>query len=115
MFCIFLKCGLPPFFFWKPAFFKGLPTHTLYFYVFFFYFHIFIFFIYFFLNYTSDLFYFNINIHLVLLFIGLLTLTFILCESYYIKAFIALSSILNSLFIFLTLASLTTTDILPLF
>jgi len=115
VFCIFLKCGLPPFFFWKPTFFKGLPLHTLYFYTFFFYFHIFIFFIYFFLNYVSDIFYFNINVHLVLLFIGLITLTFILCESYYIKAFIALSSILNSLFIFLTLSGLTTTDIIPSF
>ena len=113
VFCIFLKCGLPPFFFWKPTFFKGLPIHTLFFYVFFFYFFIFTFFIFFFLNYFSDLFYFNSSVLISILFIGLLLLTCILCESYYLKVFIAMSSILNSLFIFLILASVSTVDLVP--
>ena len=47
LFCIFLKCGLVPFYFWKPVFFKGVPLHSLFFYIFFFYFFLFIYFIYF--------------------------------------------------------------------
>ena len=43
LFCIFLKCGLVPFYFWKPIFFKGIPLHALFFYIVFFYFFIFYF------------------------------------------------------------------------
>lgn len=115
LFCIFLKCGLPPFFFWKPVFFKGLPLHTLFFYVFFFYFFVYLFFIYFFLMYISDLFYYLISIHVLLLTIGLLTITATLLESYYIKTFIAMSSILNSMFVFLAIAGISTTEFIPYF
>lgn len=110
MFCIFLKCGLVPFYFWKPVFFKGVSLHTLFFYVVFYYFAILYFFIYFTLVYVSDLFYANIFINSLLLMFGAVMLLFILCESYYLKAFFALSSILNTLFIFLMMSSCLVID-----
>ena len=36
---------------------------------------------------------------------GIFTLLFILCEAFYIKVFLALSSILNTLFVFLAMNS----------
>jgi hypothetical protein len=111
MFCIFLKCGLVPFYFWKPVFFKGISLHTLFFYVFFYYFAILYFFIYFTLVYVSDLFYANIFINNLLLMAGVVMLVFILCESYYLKAFFALSSILNTLLVFLMMSSCLVLDL----
>ena len=105
LFSIFLKCGLVPFYFWKPTFFKGLPLHTLFFYIIFFYFFILLFFLFFFLNYLNEIFYFFLNINVLLLIIGFVVLLFTLCEAYYIKSFLALSSILNTLFVFLTISS----------
>jgi len=110
MFCIFLKCGLVPFYFWKPMFFKGIPMHALFFYIFFFYFSLFLFFIYFFVVYLNELFYFNVFINLIMLLVGLLFLVFIICESYYVKSFLAMSSILNTLFVFLAMSSYCTSD-----
>ena len=101
LFCIFLKCGLVPFYFWKPTFFKGLPIHVLFFYVFFFYFSIFLFFCLFLLNYLNQIFFSFILINILLLFFGIFIIFSILSEAYYLKAFIAMSSILNSLFVFL--------------
>lgn len=115
LFCIFLKCGLPPFFFWKPLFFKGLPLHTLTFYVFYFYFFVYIFFIYFFIVYTTDLFFYLINLHVFLLTTGLLFIIGTLLESYYIKTFIAMSSILNSMFVFFALLGVSVVDVYPSF
>ena len=112
LFCIFLKCGLVPFYFWKPAFFKGIPVHALFFYITFFYFFIFLFFIYFFLIATNEIFYFFLSVNIGLLIVGFFMLLFMLCEAYYIKAFLALSSILNSLFVFLALNSVNTVDVL---
>lgn len=112
IFCIFLKCGLVPFYFWKPIFFKGIPLHALFFYIFFFYFFIFLFFLYFFLVYVNSLFYFNILINMIILLVGSVFLIFILCESYYIKAFLAMSSILNTLFVFLAMTSFSTIDMM---
>lgn len=104
LFCIFLKCGLVPFYFWKPIFFKGLPTHVLFFYIFFFYFFLFLFLIYFFLIYVNEIFFYFIFVNIILLLIGFAMLLFILCEAYYLKAFFALSSIINTLFVFLALS-----------
>lgn len=112
LFCIFLKCGLVPFFFWKPIFFKGIPLHTLFFYIFFFYFFFFLFIIYFFLIYVNELFFFFSVLNVFLLLFGLLVLLFILCEAYYIKVFLALSSILNTLFVFLALNGYSTEAVL---
>lgn len=110
LFCIFLKCGLVPFYFWKPLFFKGIPLHALFFYIAFFYFFIFYFFTYFFVVYMNELFYFNLFLNVIMLVVGLLTLVFIICESFYIKAFLAMSSILNTLLVFLALSSYVDTD-----
>lgn len=110
LFCIFLKCGLVPFYFWKPIFFKGIPLHALFFYIFFFYFFIFYFFIYFLVIYLNELFYSNVFINLLILMLGLLLLVFIICESYYIKSFLAMSSILNTLFVFLAMSSYSLVD-----
>jgi hypothetical protein len=112
VFCIFLKCGVVPFYIWKPMFFKGMSLHTLLFYTTFFYFFLFYFFIYFFLFYLNEIFYYNLFINLFILLLGLLILLFILCESFYLKAFIAMSSILNTLFVFLALNSYSMVDTL---
>lgn len=112
LFCIFLKCGLVPFYAWKPGFFKGLPLHALLFYIIFFYFFLFLFFIVFFLIHMNEIFYFFIFINIVFLLAGLLTLIFILCEAYYLKVFFAMSSILNTLFIFLALTGGRSVDTL---
>ena len=111
IFCFFLKCGVVPFFFWKPNFFKGMSFHSLFFYICFFYFHLLLFLIYYFIVYMNELFYFNNIIHLIVLIIGVVLLTLLLFESYYIKSFLAFSSILNTLLIFLGLTSFHTTDI----
>ena len=105
LFCIFLKCGLVPFYFWKPIFFKGIPLHVLFFYITFFYFFLFLFFTYFFVVYLGELFYYNLFLNAIILTLGLVILIFIICESFYIKAFLAMSSILNTLFVFLALNS----------
>lgn len=107
---LFLKCGLVPFYIWKPTFFKGLPLHFLFFYVTFFYFFIFYFFLYFLIIYLSELFYFNLLVNLILLTSGLVILLFIISESIYLKAFLAMSSILNTLLIFLALMSFSVTE-----
>lgn len=112
MFCLFLKCGLAPFYFWKPKFFKGIPMHALYTYIFFFYFFLFLFLIYFLVFYLGDVFLFNRYINLVMLSAGVVTLIFILYESYYLKAFFAISSILNSLLVFLAITNTTVSDVI---
>ncbi len=105
--CVFIKCGLVPFYFWKPTFFKGLPLPALFFYIFFFYFFIFLFFIFLFFFYLNEMFYVFAVLFNILLATGFLTLFTILCDSFYIKIFLALSSILNTLFIFLVFAGIT--------
>lgn len=103
IFSIFLKCGLVPFYFWKPIFFKGMPIHSLFFYIVFFYFFIFLFFLYFLIIYLNEIFYFFLIVNMLLLLIGFFILLFIICEAVYIKSFLAISSIINTLFVFLAL------------
>ncbi len=110
LFSIFLKCGLVPFYFWKPFFFKGMPVHALFFYIIFFYFFLFLFIIYFFLIYINEIFFYFIGASIFVLILGTFFLLTILCESFYIKSFLALSSILNTLFILLTLNSVNIVD-----
>lgn len=112
LFCIFLKCGLVPFYFWKPTFFRGMPFPVLFLYIVFFYFFIFLFFILFFLFYLNEIFYFFIFVINFFLLVGFLFLLVILCEAYYVKIFLALSSILNTLFVFLALSGVTELDVL---
>jgi hypothetical protein len=102
--CIFLKCGVAPLYIWKPTFFKGLPIHTIYIYICFFYFFLFLFLIQLLTSYFSTVFYFYSYITTVFILIGLVTLLFIICDSYYIKAFLAISSILNSIFVLMAMS-----------
>jgi len=107
---IFIKSGIAPLYLYKPTFFKGLPFYTLFFYICFFYFFFFLFTIHLLNSYFSDIFYFYSVIMTVLVLIGLFTLFLIICDSYYLKIFLAISSILNSLFVFLALTSLHATS-----
>ena len=112
LFSIFTKCGIAPFFIWKPTFFKGIPLHTILFYVCSFYFSIFLFFIYFLTSYFHFLTYYFVYILVSLVIVGLIILLTILCETFFIKTFLAVSSILNSLLILIAITSPTTVDFL---
>ena len=105
IFCIFVKCGITPLFFWKPTFFKGIPIYTLFFYIVFFYFFLFLFIIHFLTTYFSEIFYFYTLVSVLSIVFGLIILLCIVCESYYIKIFMAISSILNSLFVLLSITA----------
>jgi hypothetical protein len=109
IFAIFLKCGLTPFYFWKPYVFKSISLPALAFYILFFYFFIFLFFILLLINYFNEIFYFYLLINIFSLLVGFLIILMILTEAYYFKAFLAISSILNTLFVFLILNSINTT------
>lgn len=111
VFSIFLKCGIAPLFIWKPTFFKGISFSTLAFYIVFFYFLIFLFFINFMLTYLHELFFYYSFVVLLFIVLGLLTLFFILCESFFIKTFFAVSSILNSLLVILAMTAVHNLDI----
>jgi hypothetical protein len=82
----------------------------LFFYIFFYYFFLLFFILHFFLVYTNELFFSNMSILTVLLLVGFLYSFFILLESYYIKSFLAISSILNTLLIFLGMSGFQTLD-----
>jgi hypothetical protein len=110
LFCFFLKCGIVPFYFWKPSFFKGLAIHFLYIYIVLFYFLLLLLILIFFIFYLNEIFYFFIATNAILTLIGFLVLFFILSEAFYIKTFLAISSTLNTLFIFLSLNSTSLID-----
>lgn len=112
LFCVFLKCGIVPFFLWKPTVFKGLTLNALFFYTYVYYFSLFTFFLIVTLCYLSELFVFNLYLMLLLVVFGSLVITSVLYESLYIKAFLALSSILNSLLVLLTSLSVQSVDLL---
>lgn len=103
IFSIFLKCGIAPLFLWKPTFFKGLNFNMLFFYITFFYFFLFLFFINFLSIYFNCIFYYYSIVTVLFTSLGLVTLFFILCETFYLKIFFAISSILNSLLLLVAL------------
>jgi len=105
VFCIFVKCGVSPLFLWKPTFFKGTPVYTLFFYICFFYFFLFLFVVHFLTSYFTEIFYFYTAVTILFVILGLISLLCIMCESYYLKVFMAISSILNSLFVILALSA----------
>jgi hypothetical protein len=105
LFTVFTKCGLAPFFFWKPTFFKGLTINSIFFYICIFYFFIFLFFMKFIsLNFHFIFFYYH-GVFIGLVVAGLLVVMMLMLESFYLKVFFAVSSILNSLIIFLAMSS----------
>jgi len=112
IFSIFLKCGLVPFFFWKPIFFKGLSFHMLFVYICYFYFLFFLFIIHLFTVYFSEIYYYYVFIIFVIILISIIMLLMVLCESYYIKVFLAMSSILNSILVFIGFSSTHCIDFL---
>lgn len=110
LFSILLKCGIVPLFLWKPTFFKGVNFNMLAFYILFFYFLLMLFFVNFLAAYFNCIFYYYSTIMIVFVLIGCLCLLLILCESFYLKIFFAVSSILNSLLVFLALVALHNFD-----
>lgn len=110
--CIFLKCGIAPLHLWKPTFFKGLPTLTLFFYLYVYYFSIFFYFTYVLLLLLNEMLIFNLYVLIALIIISSLSVTFLLFESFYLKSFLAMSSILNSLLIFYMMISPQASDFL---
>lgn len=112
LFSLLTKCGIAPFFIWKPTFFKGIGLHTIIFYICFFYYCLFIFFIHLLSSYFHYLTYYYTYILLTLVIAGMLILLTILCETFYIKSFLAVSSILNSLLVLLAVASTQNSDLI---
>lgn len=110
VFSLFLKCGLVPLFLWKPTFFKGMTIFNLFFYLMVYYYLLLLYLILFLGSYVADLFYFYLTLTLSLTFLGVLYIFVVILESFYIKSFLALSSVLNTLLIILGLSSSLTTD-----
>lgn len=103
IFTWFLKLGLVPFFFWKPNVFKGLPFTFISVYVLFFYFLFLIYSVYLFTFFLNELINYIYLFNVILIYIGLIFLIFFLFEITNIKVFIAYSSILNTLLVFIFL------------
>ena len=104
---IFLKCAIFPFFFWKPSLFKGIPLHVIQVYITLYFFSLFLYLNYFLFIYLPSIFYFFIFELYLILFIGLIFLTLSILDSYFFKTFFALSSSINTLFIFMLTVSWT--------
>lgn len=107
---VFLKCGLVPLYAWKPIVFKGMTLHVIFFYICYYYYYLLMFFVYLFIIYCHDVLWESKVVTFILisfLLVGIMALVFILTESYYLKSFLAMSSILNTLLIFLGLSSLS--------
>ena len=107
---ISIKCGLLPFYLWKPSFFKGMTLVSLFFYVYVYYFVVFFMFVLVVYLYCHEVFIFFLTLTLLLVSLASLGLASILFESLYVKAFLALSSILNSTLILYGLCGFQTFD-----
>ena len=110
--CVFIKCGTVPFYFWKPTFFKGMSLTSLFFYVYVYYFSIFFYFTYTMLFFLNEFFCLNVYLVVILSLVATLGVSALLFESFYVKSFLALSSILNSILVFLGMCSYQSSDIL---
>jgi len=110
--CVFTKCGIVPFFLWKPAFFKGMTFTALFFYVYVYYFAVFLFFVNVTFLFINELFVFNLYLVIFLIVSSTILISSILFESFYVKSFLALSSILNSVLIFYALCGFQATDVI---
>ena len=110
--CIFMKCGIVPFYLWKPAFFRGMNLAALFFYTYVYYFAIFLYVLFVLLTYMNELFFFNLYILVWFLVLATLGLMNILFEPFYFKSFIAVSSILNSVLVLYGVATIQSVDLL---
>jgi hypothetical protein len=106
---IFLKCGLVPFYFWKPIFFKNLPSYSLFVYIVLFYFLLLLFLIPFLLSSVGELFMFFNLCNILFLSLGFICIFLLLVDTYYVKTFLATSSILNTFLVFLALCAIVET------
>ena len=109
---ISIKCGLLPFYLWKPSFFKGMTMISLFFYIYIYYFTVLFMFLYVVGNYFHELFTFYLSFTLVLVIVATIGLVSIVFESFYFKAFLALSSIFNSTLLLYALCGFQTIDLL---
>ena len=107
--CVFIKGGIVPFYLWKPSFFKGISLLPLFFYIYIYYFTLFVYLTYFMICLLNELLLFNFYLTLGLISLGAIVIGGLLFESYYVKSFLALSSILNSLIVLFTLTGLNST------
>ncbi len=109
---LFIKIGLLPFFIWKPVFFKNLSYYFLLWYITFYYLFLFLFINQLLTNLLSYFFFYFVFLLLVLLSLSIFFLATIVLETYYIKSFLAISSIINSTYVFLVMISSEYTDLL---
>ena len=109
---ISIKCGLLPFYLWKPSFFKGMTMISLFYYIYIYYFTVLFMFLYVVGNHFHELFTFYLSLTLVLVIIATVGLVSIVFESFYFKAFLALSSIFNSTLLLYALCGFQTIDLL---
>lgn len=109
---ISIKCGLLPFYLWKPSFFKGMTMVSLFYYIYIYYFTVLFMFLYVVGNHFHELFTFYLSFTLVLVIIATIGLVSIVFESFYFKAFLALSSIFNSTLLLYALCGFQTIDLL---
>ena len=109
---ISIKCGLLPFYLWKPTFFKGMTMVSLFYYIYIYYFTVLFMFLYIVGNHFHELFTFYLSFTLVLVIIATVGLVSIVFESFYFKAFLALSSIFNSTLLLYALCGFQTIDLL---
>lgn len=112
---VFIKCGVVPFYLWKPTFFKGMPIIALFFYVYVYYYLLFFYFLYVMVFLANEIFLANLYLMATLIASALIMLTTILFESFYLKSFLALSSILNSTFVLLALTGQSSSDLIFFF
>ncbi len=97
----FVKLGLPPFFLWKLVFFQGLPSRFLFFYVSIFFAMLFstlfTFFLFCYIEFLVPL----TPLFFLFWMISLLIVQPILIETFYLKLFLAVSSVINANLLFL--------------
>ena len=110
--CLFIKCGVVPFYLWKPSFFKGMGLLPLFFYVYVYYFATFFYFLSILTLFMNELLFFNAYLLCALVVFAALGVAILLFDSFYLKSFLAISSILNSILIFFTLCTHSTLDVL---
>jgi hypothetical protein len=102
-----------PFFLWKPTFFKGMALPTLFYYIFVFYFSLFLFFMNFLLGLFSELLFFNASFLLIVVLSSVAILPGVLYETLNLKAFFAISSIMNSVIVMFTLLNFNSFSFSP--
>ena len=113
LFCIMLKCAITPFFLWKPTFFKGITLPALFYYIFIFYLTLFLYFINFLMGLFCELAFLNLSMLAFVLFLSAAILPGVLYETLNLKAFFAMSSIMNSVIVLFVLLNFNFLSLTP--